>query len=205
MPQHQASKVIGVYGSAATKAEAPEYADAVALGAAIARAGYSVMTGGYAGMMGAVSRGAAEAGGHVIGVTVGLFKERGLIPNPFLHEEIHLPTLSTRLNHLIVAPDAYVVLKGGAGTLSEFALAWSLLQVGELPLRPLIAVGPLWKSLVPLLAKEGTLLDSDLGWVTLVDECANVLPALEAWWRNPPQLSLRLGDIQKTPPLGDPE
>ncbi len=205
MQSDETRKIIAVYGSAATEPHEPDYAEAVALGAELARAGYGVMTGGYGGLMGAISRGAAEAGGHVIGVTVGMFKERGLVPNPFLHEEIHLPTLSTRLNHLIVAPDAYVVLKGGAGTLSEFALAWSLLQVGEIPARPLIAVGRLWQQLVPHLAQEGTLHATDLRWVTLVGNGTEVLPALEAWWRNPPQIPLRLGDVKKTPSLGDPE
>src|SRR5258708_655135 len=205
MQSDETRKIIAVYGSAATEPHEPDYAEAVALGAELARAGYGVMTGGYGGLMGAISRGAAEAGGHVIGVTVGMFKERGLIPNPFLHEEIHLPTLSARLNHLIVAPDAYVVLKGGAGTLSEFALAWSLLQVGEIPARPLIAVGRLWQQLVPHLAQEGTLHATDLRWVTLVGNGSEVLPALEAWWRNPPQIPLRLGDVKKTPSLGDPE
>ncbi len=205
MQSDETRKIIAVYGSAATEPHEPDYAEALALGAELARAGYGVMTGGYGGLMGAISRGAAEAGGHVIGVTVGMFKERGLIPNPFLHEEIHLPTLSARLNHLIVAPDAYVVLKGGAGTLSEFALAWSLLQVGEIPARPLIAVGRLWQQLVPHLAQEGTLHATDLRWVTLVGNGSEVLPALEAWWRNPPQIPLRLGDVKKTPSLGDPE
>jgi len=205
MQNTDAQKVVAVYGSAATEPHEPEYAEAVVLGEALAKAGYAVMTGGYAGMMGAVSKGAAEAGGHVIGVTVGMFKERGLVPNPFLHEEIHLPTLSARLNHLIVAPDAYVVLKGGAGTLSEFSLAWSLLQVGEIPARPLITVGPLWRAIVPHLVTEGTLIPADLRWVTLLDKGEEVVPTLEAWWRNPPQISLRLGDVQKTPALGDPE
>src|SRR5258708_2024809 len=125
------TQVIGVFGSAGTQPNSPEYTDALALGGALADAGYAVMTGGYGGGMGAISEGAANAGGHVVGVTVGMFKERGLVPNPFLHEEVHLPTLAERLNYLIVKPDAYVCLRGGAGTLAEMALAWSLVQVGE--------------------------------------------------------------------------
>ncbi|MEP7284422.1 MAG: LOG family protein [Chloroflexota bacterium] len=196
-------KVIGVFGSANTQPGTPDYTEAVTLGAALAGAGYAVMTGGYGGVMGAISQGAAEAHGHAIGVTVGLFKSRGLIPNSFLHEEVHLPTLAERLNYLIVKPDAYVVLKGGAGTLSEMALAWSLLQVGEVPPRPLVLVGAMWRELIPHFATVTTITQQDIRLLTLVDRGDEVVPALTSWWANPPQVPLRLGDVQKTPPLGD--
>ena len=86
---HKARKVVGVYGSASIDPGAPDYVEALKLGGRLAAAGYAVMTGGYGGLMGAVSEGAAQAEGYVIGVTVGLFKSRGLEPNPFLHEEVH--------------------------------------------------------------------------------------------------------------------
>src|SRR5438477_6894431 len=149
-------KVVGIFGSAEGQPGTPDYGDALNLGKMLAQAGCMVMTGGYGGAMGAVSKGAAEAGGYVIGVTVGLFKERGLVPNPYLHEEVHLPTLAERLNYLIVKPDAYVFLKGGAGTLSEMALAWSLLQVAEIPARPMILVGSMWQAFVPQFTQVST-------------------------------------------------
>src|SRR5690242_17413392 len=161
-PRRPFTKVVGVFGSAGTQPNTPEYIDALTLGGALADASFAVMTGGYGGVMGAISEGAANAGGHVIGVTVGMFKERGLVPNPFLHEEVHLPTLAERLNYLIVQPDAYVVLKGGAGTLSEMALAWSLLQVAEVPARPMILVGSMWQVFVPQFAQVSTVSPNDL-------------------------------------------
>jgi uncharacterized protein (TIGR00730 family) len=196
-------KVIGIYGSANTPPGTADYIDAYNLGEVLAKAGYVVMTGGYSGTMHAISHGAAEAGGHVIGVTVGLFKERGLVPNPFLHEEVHLPTLAERLNYLIVKPDVYVFLKGGAGTLSEMALAWSLLQVAEIPARPLILVGAMWRAFVPQFAQVSTISQNDLKLLTLVDTVDQVIPAMVAWWANPPKIPSRLGDAQKIPPLGD--
>jgi len=198
------SKIIGVYGSAATPADSPDYAEARQIGRALGAAGYAVMTGGYGGTMGAVSQGAAEAGGRVIGVTVGMFRERGLIPNPFLHEEVHLPTLAERLNYLIVKPDAYIMLKGGVGTLSELALAWSLQQVREVPVRPLLLVGPQWHTFAAHFAEFSTIDPRDMQYLTLVDNAEDVVPALQRWWANPPAIKPRLGDVQKTPPLGDP-
>jgi len=195
--------VIGVFGSAAMATDTPEYAAARQLGAQLAHSGYAVMTGGYGGVMGAVSEGAAEAGGRVIGVTVGLFRARGLVPNPFLHEEVQCATLAERLNYLITAPDAYVALQGGVGTLSEIALAWSLLQVQEVPLRPLIAVGEGWRAFAEVFAAHAVIRPEDMAYVQVVARVEDVLPALEAWWRNPPRIAPRLGDVQKTPPLGD--
>ncbi len=196
-------KVIGVYGSANTQPGTPDYEDAFALGTRLAQAGYAVMTGGYGGTMGAVSEAAAEAGGHVIGVTVGLFRERGLVPNPHLTEEIHLPTLAARLNHLIVAPDAYVVLRGGIGTLAEMSLAWSLLQVAEVPARPMVLVGAMWKEFVPHFAAVSTITERDVRFLQLVDDARDVVGALRRWWQNPPNIPPRMGDVSKTPPLGD--
>jgi uncharacterized protein (TIGR00730 family) len=195
--------VIGVFGSAATPMDAPEYAAAQQLGAALARAGYAVMTGGYGGVMGAVSKGAAEAGGHVIGVTVGLFRARGLTPNPFLHEEVQFATLAERLNYLITAPDAYIALHGGVGTLSEITLAWSLLQVQEVPLRPLLAVGEGWRAFAEVFSAHAAIRPEDMDYLQLVPRVDAVLPALQRWWANPPRIAPRLGDVQKTPPLGD--
>jgi uncharacterized protein (TIGR00730 family) len=202
---NQHKNVIGIYGSANIQPGTPDYQDAYGLGAALAKAGYAVMTGGYGGTMGAVSHGAAEAGGHVIGVTVGLFKERGLTPNPFLHEEVHLPTLAERLNYLIVKPDAYVFLKGGAGTLSELALSWSLLQVREVPARPMILVGQMWREFVSSFARVSTISQNDVRLLTLVDHVGQVIPAMEGWWADPPDIPSRLGDVQIIPPLGDRE
>jgi hypothetical protein len=38
-----------------------------------------------------------------------------------------------------------VVMPGGIGTLSELALSWSLIQVGEIEPRPLVLLGDLWQ------------------------------------------------------------
>ncbi len=200
---HMEAKMIGVFGSAVTPPGTPDYEDAQQLGIFLAQAGYAVMTGGYGGTMGAVSRGAAESGGRVVGVTVGRFKARGLTPNPFLHEEVHLPTLAERLNYLIVKPDAYVVLRGGVGTLSELALAWSLIQVTEVPPRPLVIVGAAWETIIRTFAANSTIPPTELQRLTFVLTVAEVVPALRAWWENPPRVAPRLGDEEKTPPLGD--
>ncbi|MFQ5342158.1 MAG: hypothetical protein ACE5F6_11500, partial [Anaerolineae bacterium] len=66
-------KVVAVFGGGAPPPGSPAYAEAERLGRLLARAGYSVLNGGYSGTMEAVSRGANEAGGHVIAVTSQVF------------------------------------------------------------------------------------------------------------------------------------
>ena len=141
---HSKGPVAVVYGSNSPKEGDLDYAAARELGRLLAQAGYVIATGGYFGTMEAASRGAKEAGGHVIGVTTSIFDGVRLHPNAYLDEEIKFPTLFQRLHHLVTMADAWVALPGGIGTLSEVALTWSLLQVGEVKHQPFVLVGELW-------------------------------------------------------------
>ncbi|MBN2556305.1 MAG: LOG family protein [Anaerolineales bacterium] len=139
--------IVTVFGGAAPAEREPAYHEAEQLGSALAKAGFSVATGGYIGTMEAVSKGAAEAGGHVYGVTCEQIEAwRGTKPNPWVQEEIRCRTLRERLLQLVAIGDAWIALPGGIGTLSEISLCWSLLQTEEIAPRPLILIGDMWKS-----------------------------------------------------------
>lgn len=136
---------IAIFGGSAPQPNTPAYEEARLLGARLAQAGHVVMTGGYFGVMEAASRGAAEAGGHTIGVTTNrIAHAKGIHVNAWVKEEITYPNLRDRLYHLVSRCDAALALAGGIGTLSEIAFLWSLMQIGELPPKPLIAIGPVW-------------------------------------------------------------
>ena len=145
---HAKGSIAVVFGSNSPQDGESDYAAARELGRLLAQAGYVVATGGYFGTMEAASRGAKEAGGYVIGVTTSLFDNTRLHPNVYLDEEIKLPTLFQRLHHLVTLADAWVALPGGIGTLSEVALTWSLLQVGEMQRRPFVLVGEQWRTTI---------------------------------------------------------
>ena len=117
------------------------------LGHELARAGADVMTGGYHGTMEACSRGAHEAGGHVVGVTVELFEKRGPV-NAFVRERVHTPDLYERLRHILDRADGFVVLPGSLGTLNELFLTWTLVSVGGRPRAPLVLLGRHWAKFV---------------------------------------------------------
>jgi uncharacterized protein (TIGR00725 family) len=62
-------RTVAIFGSSIVQSGDPYYVISVEVGRALATAGYRVVSGGYDGIMEAVSKGASEAGGHVIGVT----------------------------------------------------------------------------------------------------------------------------------------
>jgi len=137
---------ISVFGGSQPKEGSQAYADAQALGDLLARRGHTVLTGGYTGTMEAVSRGAAAAGGHVIGVTCEeIGNWHGRSANRWVAEEWKMSTLVERLQALIQRSDAALALPGGPGTLTEIALTWNLMIVGSLGRRPLILVGEAWR------------------------------------------------------------
>lgn len=190
------ARMVAIFGSASVVPGSDDWEHAELLGRRLAEEGYVVLSGGYSGVMEACSRGACEAGGHVVGGTVGLFEARGLRPNGWVREVVAFDTLRDRLFFLVQKPDAIVALRGGVGTLSEIALVWSLLQVGELPARPFVLVGPMWRHFIEVFMQDAAASPGDLRWLTLVDTVDQVVPALQAWWAAPPDVPLRLGDAR---------
>jgi hypothetical protein len=173
--------IISVFGGSAPQPGSAAYEEARAVGRALARADWTVATGGYSGVMEAASRGAAEAGGHVIGVTCNLIEDwKGLRANEWVKEEIKFPTLRERLYHLVEFCDAALALPGGIGTLSEVALTWSLLQTGEIRRKPLVVVGRVWSETVTTFIREaeGYLHDGDAALIRVASDIGEVVKRL---------------------------
>jgi hypothetical protein len=138
---------ITVFGGSEPKEDSSAYEEARELGKLLAERGHAVLTGGYIGTMEAVSRGASEAGGHVIGVTCeDIEKWRKRSANQWVKEERKKKSLIERMQALIEGCDAAIALPGGTGTLAEISLMWNLMTVESLPPRPLTLVGSGWQS-----------------------------------------------------------
>jgi uncharacterized protein (TIGR00730 family) len=176
--QENKMPIATIFGGNAVEVDDAGYKEAFELGKLLGQAGYIVATGGYYGTMEAASKGAQEAGAHVIGVTTGRFDDRGLKPNQWVDEEIKFPTLFQRLHYLVTFSDALVALRGGVGTLSEVALSWSLLQVAEMPRKPLVLVGPHWRQIMETYLRESTVKERDralLSFAASVNEVVSLL------------------------------
>src|SRR4030066_1211362 len=129
---------VSVFGGSQPKPGDPVYQDALRLGYLLAQGGYTLQTGGYIGTMEALSRGAAEAGGHVIGVTCDQIEAwRPIKANAWVKEERHFNSFHDRIFALIENCDAFLALPGGVGTLVEITLAWNLLLTHIIQPRPL--------------------------------------------------------------------
>ena len=140
---------ITVFGGANPKPGEPAYAEALLLGRLLAQSGHTVLTGGYIGTMEAVSRGASEAGGHVIGVTCEDIEAwRKVKANAWVKEENRKRTLIERLQVLVEVCNAAMALPGGVGTLVEISLMWNLMVVESMHRRPLILIGDGWQSVM---------------------------------------------------------
>jgi hypothetical protein len=138
---------ISVFGGAQPQPDSPEYKEARLLGGLLAQRGHTVLTGGYIGVMEAASRGAHEAGGHVIGVTCEDIEAwRKVSKNQWVKEEWRKKTLLDRMLAIIEASDAAIAMPGGVGTLAEISVMWNLMAVESLPRKPLILVGGGWQS-----------------------------------------------------------
>jgi uncharacterized protein (TIGR00730 family) len=139
------AKIITVFGSSRPRERDAHYAQAHALGAALAAAGFVVCSGGYAGVMEAVSRGAKEAGGKTLGITAKFFKGRA---NRWVDEEIRTKTWQDRLFELIKRGHGYVTCPGGTGTLVELAVVWEMLNKGAMKRKPLVVLGDFWQPII---------------------------------------------------------
>jgi len=145
---------VSVFGGSQPKAGSSAYEEARQLGELLAQRGHIVMTGGYIGTMEAASRGAHEAGGHVIGVTCAEIERwRTVGANRWVKEQSRKETLLERLQVLVQECDAGIALPGGPGTLTEISLMWNLMIVESMHRRPLVLVGNGWQSVFDRLFK----------------------------------------------------
>ncbi len=134
-------KIITVFGSSRPQEGDADYAEARELGMRLAGQGFAVCSGGYGGVMEAVSRGAKEAGGKTYGVTTEFFSRNA---NQWIDVEVRKKTWEERLFALIELGDAFVACKGGTGTLAELAVVWEMLNKSVITARPFAVLGEFW-------------------------------------------------------------
>jgi uncharacterized protein (TIGR00730 family) len=137
--------IITVFGSSRPHAGEPDYEEARRLGGELAQRGFQLCSGGYAGVMEAVSRGAKEAGGRTIAITSTFFRTRA---NQWVDEEHAASSWQERLFELIRFGEGYVACKGGTGTLVELAVVWEMLNKGVMAGKPFVTLGKFWEPII---------------------------------------------------------
>jgi uncharacterized protein (TIGR00730 family) len=183
MPEGPPAGTVAVFGSSRTQPHESDYSAAVRCGRLLAEAGFQVATGGYGGLMEAVSRGAAESGGTVIAVTAPELFPNRTGANQWAHIETPQPTLALRIGQLLDNSTATIALPGSIGTLTELIVAWNASFIDTLTQqrpRPVIAVGARWSDLVAHIAAE---VNSSVDLVTRVDDVDAAVAAVIAGTR----------------------
>ncbi|MQA27110.1 MAG: TIGR00730 family Rossman fold protein [Micromonosporaceae bacterium] len=147
---------VSVFGSARSKPGSEEYLLAEKVGAALAEAGYAVITGGGPGAMEAANKGAAEAGGISVGLGIELPFEQGI--NEWVGQSINFRYFFVRKTMFVKYAHAFCVLPGGFGTMDELFEAMTLVQTGKVVRFPVVLLGSsYWQGLLDWL--RGSMLD----------------------------------------------
>jgi uncharacterized protein (TIGR00730 family) len=175
-------RAVTVFGSARTKPDHPDYATGMALGGALAEAGYAVITGGGPGIMEAANRGCSEAGGLSVGLGIELPFEQGL--NPWVDLGVGFRYFFARKTMFVKYAQAFVCLPGGFGTLDELFEALVLVQTGKVTRFPVVLLGSAyWGGLVDWLRttalEHGVISPSDVELITVTDDVDDVVAIVE--------------------------
>ena len=179
---HFVGPCVTVFGSARIKPDDPHYELALKMGAAIARLGFTVMTGGGPGIMEAANRGAKEVGGRSVGCNIELPFEQ--TSNRYLDRCVRLHYFFVRKALLIKYSYAFVVMPGGVGTLDELFEALTLIQNGKIKNFPIVIMGTdYWTQLIGFIeqmAERGKISSSDLNLIFATDSVEEAIAHIRA-------------------------
>ncbi|HEY0006174.1 MAG TPA: TIGR00730 family Rossman fold protein [Pyrinomonadaceae bacterium] len=172
------SRGVSIFGSARTRPGNPFYTAAQETAALLARAGFTVVTGGGPGIMEAANRGAYEAGGTSIGCNIELpFEQKG---NDYLTRSMTFRYFFVRKTMFVKYSNAFVIFPGGFGTLDELFESLTLIQTHKIKNFPVVMFGSeYWGGMIDWLRdsmlKAGNILETDLHLLHLTDSPSEVV------------------------------
>jgi len=175
---------VSIFGSARTKPDDPYYQKAELLARLLAEKGFGVITGGGPGIMEAVNKGSAEAGGQSVGMNIRLpFEQK---PNPYANISIDYKYFFIRKVMFVKYAMAYVIMPGGFGTMDELFEAITLIQTKRIKCFPVILMGSeYWKGLFDWLKKtmlrDNKISPADMELFQIIDDPAEVVKHIQKY------------------------
>lgn len=144
--------IVSVYGSSSSTPASKLYTETVLLGEKLSELQVVIASGGYTGIMDAISKGFSNENGKK-GIAIGITTDEitKVKPSEFLKKEFREESLMTRLDLLQGIADYHVFLQGSTGTLTELSLLWDKMKLGLLPLRPIFLFDTTWHQVYELL------------------------------------------------------
>jgi hypothetical protein len=175
-------RAVSVFGSARTKPGSPEYIAGEKLGAALAKAGWAVITGGGPGVMESVNKGASDADGVSIGLGIELPFEQSL--NDWVDVGVNFRYFFVRKTMFVKYAQAFVVLPGGFGTMDELFEALTLVQTRKVTSFPVILYGSeYWGGLLDWLRStmlsHGMINEVDLDLIQVSDDVDEIVAMID--------------------------
>jgi uncharacterized protein (TIGR00730 family) len=171
---------VSFFGSARSAVGSAEYECARAVARAVARTGFSVITGGGPGVMEAANRGCREAGGLSVGLGIRLPKEQPT--NRFVERECSFRYFFVRKLMFVRHSCAFLIFPGGFGTLDEAFEALTLVQTHKIAHFPVLLFGgDYWDGLhrqLDVMEQRGAISTderSNLRLVSTADEAVEIL------------------------------
>jgi hypothetical protein len=202
---HFVGPCVTIFGSARIKPGDPHYELTRKMGAAIARLGFTVITGGGPGIMEAANRGAKEAGGRSVGCTIELASEQPT--NTYLDRCVRMHYFFARKTLLVKYSYAFVVMPGGAGTLDELFEALTLIQTGKIKNFPIVIMGTdYWKELlhfIETMAQRGMIAEKDMNLIYATDSIDEAIAHIQDKAIEPFGLKRAPGPRRHFPWLGE--
>jgi len=181
---------VSVFGGARVPRDHVFYEQSRRVAAALAKAGFSIITGGGPGVMEAANRGAREAGGQSIGLNIKLPFEQKI--NDHVETGLQFDYFFVRKVMFVKYACGFVGLPGGFGTLDEIFEAITLKQTGKMPDVPVVLFGRrFWDGLLEWLAtvplRHGLVSDGDLALFRVTDSPDEVVEWMLAHYRSLPR------------------
>ena len=178
---------VSIFGSARTEPDHPNYTKAEVISRLLSDSGFSVVSGGGPGIMEAVNKGAYAGKSPSIGLNIQLPQEQ--YPNQYQDISLNFRHFFTRKVMFVKYATAYIVLPGGFGTLDELAEILTLIQTGKSRKIPIILVeGSFWTGLMDwlkqTLVEHGTIHETDLDLIQIIDEPQKIVDAIFEFYRS---------------------
>lgn len=181
---------ISIFGSARTPPDDPYYQTTVDIASQLVKEGFTVISGGGDGIMGAANKGAREAGGTAVGLNIQLPHEQR--PNEYQNISLSFRHFFVRKVMFVKHSMGYVCMPGGFGTMDELFEALTLMQTMKIHPMPLILFGSeFWQQLYDWITDElmvhRTISTEDIDLLHMTDDPAEVVEIMKkhrAWKEN---------------------
>ena len=173
---------IAFFGDSAINDSDPVYKDAFEIAKVLATAGYTIVNGGGPGVMNASTEGAEAVHGRTVSVT--FYPENttgfeGRYARNVTDKEIVTKDYIDRMFGLMENADAFIIFKGGTGTISELGTAWVLAKLYHGHHKPFILFGSFWRNVIGCIKENLNIDKNELDVFKIIERKEDVLPAIK--------------------------